>query len=125
MTMDEHGFFSTTDYNITLRLEDAISELTTVLSSETLIAMNGPTQTVRHDFAKRSTIGVASRELAGTETPGLGGPAILWSLLHRPPSVVGTRWRCLLYTSDAADEEDSVDLGGRRIIKKKKKIKYH
>ncbi len=27
---------------------------------------------------------------------------------------------CLLYT-DAADEEDSVDLGGRRIIKKKKK----
>src|SRR5664280_3734977 len=29
--------------------------------------------------------------------------------------------RCLLYTSDAADEEDSVDLGGRRIIKKKKR----
>ena len=28
------------------------------------------------------------------------------------------RWCCLLYTSDAADEEDSVDLGGRRIIKK-------
>eukprot|EP00658_Telonema_sp_P-2_P004473 TRINITY_DN11669_c0_g1_i1.p1 TRINITY_DN11669_c0_g1~~TRINITY_DN11669_c0_g1_i1.p1 ORF type:complete len:472 (+),score=69.77 TRINITY_DN11669_c0_g1_i1:435-1850(+) len=27
---------------------------------------------------------------------------------------------CLLYTSDAADEEDSVDLGGRRIIKQKK-----
>ena len=26
---------------------------------------------------------------------------------------------CLLYTSDAADEEDSVDLGGPRIIKKK------
>ena len=26
---------------------------------------------------------------------------------------------CLLYTSDAADEEDSVDLGGRRIIKAK------
>ena len=30
---------------------------------------------------------------------------------------------CLLYTSDAADEEDSVDLGGSRIIKKKKKQK--
>src|SRR5674536_357481 len=27
----------------------------------------------------------------------------------------------LIYTSDAADEEDSVDIGGRRIIKKKKK----
>ena len=30
------------------------------------------------------------------------------------------RKRCLLYTSDAADERSSVDLGGRRIIKKKK-----
>ena len=28
---------------------------------------------------------------------------------------------CLLYTSDAADERSSVDLGGRRIIKKQKK----
>src|SRR5665811_2569147 len=31
---------------------------------------------------------------------------------------------CLLYTSDAADDLTRVDLGGRRIIKKKKK-KYH
>ncbi|CZS01533.1 hypothetical protein CDFC105_90488 [Clostridioides difficile] len=33
--------------------------------------------------------------------------------------VLGDRedyYTCLLYTSDAADEEDSVDLGGRRII---------
>ena len=30
---------------------------------------------------------------------------------------------CLLYTSDAADERSSVDLGGRRIIKKKQKEK--
>ena len=29
-------------------------------------------------------------------------------------------YTCLLYTSDAADELDGVDLGGRRIIKKKK-----
>ena len=37
--------------------------------------------------------------------------------------VVGTRLGiCLLYTSDAADERSSVDLGGRRIIKKKKKL---
>ena len=28
---------------------------------------------------------------------------------------------CLLYTSDAADERSSVDLGGRRIIKKQNK----
>ena len=31
---------------------------------------------------------------------------------------------CLLYTSDAADERSSVDLGGRRIIKKKQHIRY-
>ena len=29
---------------------------------------------------------------------------------------------CLLYTSDAADDLRCVDLGGRRIIKKKKQI---
>ena len=32
---------------------------------------------------------------------------------------------CLLYTSDAADERSSVDLGGRRIIKKKKTLIPH
>ena len=31
----------------------------------------------------------------------------------------GVNEPCLLYTSDAADERSSVDLGGRRIIKKK------
>src|SRR5678815_6143180 len=31
---------------------------------------------------------------------------------------------CLLYTSDAADERPSVDLGGRRIITKKKKKQH-
>ena len=42
-------------------------------------------------------------------------------------TTLGRRWApsatspssCLLYTSDAADERSSVDLGGRRIIKKK------
>ena len=29
---------------------------------------------------------------------------------------------CLLYTSDAADERSSVDLGGRRIIKNKTNV---
>ena len=32
---------------------------------------------------------------------------------------INREWICLLYTSDAADERSSVDLGGRRIIKKK------
>src|SRR5678815_4843013 len=38
-----------------------------------------------------------------------------------PFSVRAMYGTCLLYTSDAADERSSVDLGGRRIIKKKKK----
>src|SRR5674536_406150 len=38
----------------------------------------------------------------------------------RGPNSAASSETCLLYTSDAADEEDSVDLGGRRIIKKKK-----
>ena len=39
-------------------------------------------------------------------------------LIGRPLSTA-----CLLYTSDAADERSSVDLGGRRIIKNKKQKK--
>src|SRR5664279_6560907 len=49
--------------------------------------------------------------------PSRGGPI----RIAMPSS--STSITCLLYTSDAADEEDSVDLGGRRIIKKKKKKK--
>eukprot|EP00658_Telonema_sp_P-2_P019898 TRINITY_DN17823_c0_g2_i1.p1 TRINITY_DN17823_c0_g2~~TRINITY_DN17823_c0_g2_i1.p1 ORF type:complete len:119 (-),score=37.52 TRINITY_DN17823_c0_g2_i1:98-454(-) len=43
------------------------------------------------------------------------GPNALYTVTTAKPST----YTCLLYTSDAADEEDSVDLGGRRIIKKK------
>ena len=32
---------------------------------------------------------------------------------------------CLLYTSDAADDMQCVDLGGRRIIKKAISSEYH
>eukprot|EP00658_Telonema_sp_P-2_P020471 TRINITY_DN18095_c0_g2_i1.p1 TRINITY_DN18095_c0_g2~~TRINITY_DN18095_c0_g2_i1.p1 ORF type:complete len:464 (+),score=101.35 TRINITY_DN18095_c0_g2_i1:196-1587(+) len=41
----------------------------------------------------------------------------------KPFGIVTGDNTCLLYTSDAADEEDSVDLGGRRIIKKKKRYR--
>ena len=37
----------------------------------------------------------------------------------RPGYFEDSCYACLLYTSDAADERSSVDLGGRRIIKKK------
>ena len=38
---------------------------------------------------------------------------------------IGHTDSCLLYTSDAADERSSVDLGGRRIIKKKNRSELH
>ena len=40
--------------------------------------------------------------------------------IQTPPWTDARTYSCLLYTSDAADERSSVDLGGRRIIKKKK-----
>ena len=42
-----------------------------------------------------------------------------WFLQRRLPQLMRAT-SCLLYTSDAADDGESVDLGGRRIIKKKK-----
>ena len=49
--------------------------------------------------------------------------AAVGALLNDPTQPLlnrATQGACLLYTSDAADERSSVDLGGRRIIKKKK-----
>eukprot|EP00825_Cyclidium_porcatum_P051623 TRINITY_DN9565_c0_g1_i1.p2 TRINITY_DN9565_c0_g1~~TRINITY_DN9565_c0_g1_i1.p2 ORF type:complete len:611 (-),score=69.03 TRINITY_DN9565_c0_g1_i1:8-1840(-) len=45
--------------------------------------------------------------------------------LHQDLGIEGNIYSqdCLLYTSDAADDMQCVDLGGRRIIKKKKNIK--
>ena len=47
--------------------------------------------------------------------------AVLVDCDNTSPEILEYALRCLLYTSDAADERSSVDLGGRRIIKKKKK----
>ena len=41
------------------------------------------------------------------------------AFIYEGNSYKNLRNTCLLYTSDAADERSSVDLGGRRIIKKK------
>src|SRR5664280_873200 len=47
-------------------------------------------------------------------------PLLIVGLRQQEQHARAVLYVCLLYTSDAADEEDSVDLGGRRIIKKKK-----
>ena len=41
-------------------------------------------------------------------------------LVFPPAPIFFLLLSCLLYTSDAADDMQCVDLGGRRIIKKKK-----
>ena len=64
------------------------------------------------------------RDSAVTEVrppPGNGEVAALRRRIEQLQAEVGRPGPCLLYTSDAADERSSVDLGGRRIIKKKKK----
>src|SRR5678809_1301612 len=52
------------------------------------------------------------------EQLGLIGSAFMW--VYAAGALFAGLICCLLYTSDAADERSSVDLGGRRIIKKKK-----
>ena len=47
------------------------------------------------------------------------GEHLLKQVSSRATAGVEQLEACLLYTSDAADERSSVDLGGRRIIKKK------
>src|SRR5674536_403525 len=67
--------------------------------------------------------GQSGRVSAGNAAPWATRPrtkATAWPARATTTSKLAQSTGCLLYTSDAADEEDSVDLGGRRIIKKKK-----
>ena len=50
--------------------------------------------------------------------PGGGNRSIHGGGSRRDRGLAALTGSCLLYTSDAADERSSVDLGGRRIIKK-------
>ena len=54
----------------------------------------------------------------GSTAPFIGLFGTVWGIMNSFQSIAISR-NCLLYTSDAADERSSVDLGGRRIIKKK------
>ena len=57
--------------------------------------------------------------------PGMSGVhTAMTNTLNTPVEATERALGCLLYTSDAADERSSVDLGGRRIIKKKNKRQY-
>ena len=62
---------------------------------------------------------IISIELPEKERMFLSESSFQNTNLHPVGSVEIQLCFCLLYTSDAADERSSVDLGGRRIIKKK------
>src|SRR5674536_290534 len=68
---------------------------------------------IQHLLARRIE---GSDRLAGAVGDGADTLRRAEATVRRQPGV--RPGHCLLYTSDAADEEDSVDLGGRRIIKK-------
>ena len=67
------------------------------------------------DVYKRQDMDAARLELAAF-VHAHNSPSATENCAHNSAHSGG----CLLYTSDAADERSSVDLGGRRIIKQKK-----
>ena len=64
-------------------------------------------------------MGMGDNTKASIITRGLAEMARLGVRLGADPGTFLGLAGCLLYTSDAADERSSVDLGGRRILKKK------
>eukprot|EP00656_Telonema_subtile_P011704 TRINITY_DN15812_c0_g1_i2.p1 TRINITY_DN15812_c0_g1~~TRINITY_DN15812_c0_g1_i2.p1 ORF type:complete len:121 (+),score=19.92 TRINITY_DN15812_c0_g1_i2:28-390(+) len=82
---------------------EATSDFTSSTAAQTCIAKARASGVIASQCCSNSSCGASS--IGSRSTTPMASP--------------GT---CLLYTSDAADEEDSVDLGGRRIIQKKKNI---
>ena len=75
------------------------------------------------DLVRSRGLGDVYKRQLVTERPGRLRIVAKDGALSEPvsgvPAVLAQGQGCLLYTSDAADERSSVDLGGRRIIKKK------
>ena len=66
------------------------------------------------DVYKRQAGGLNVSQIAGKD-----GPVDFDEMVAGARAGMARPKGCLLYTSDAADERSSVDLGGRRIITKK------
>eukprot|EP00658_Telonema_sp_P-2_P054906 TRINITY_DN43669_c0_g1_i2.p2 TRINITY_DN43669_c0_g1~~TRINITY_DN43669_c0_g1_i2.p2 ORF type:complete len:145 (-),score=12.66 TRINITY_DN43669_c0_g1_i2:48-482(-) len=85
---------------------DAMTSVPQVLSPSTSVSVTSQPTTSHHSTVSSTLASAPKWRLFGLKGQNSDSPLT-----------------CLLYTSDAADEEDSVDLGGRRIIKKKKRKK--
>src|SRR5664279_58759 len=74
------------------------------------------TTRIRSSFRSTRTVGHCIPAPASSKIAVDRMPATKQSIFHYLLKRAMKDSSCLLYTSDAADEEDSVDLGGRRIL---------
>ena len=122
-TNDKQGYFESANGG-TIFL-DEIGELPKELQGKLLRAIQyneifkiGSSSPIKLDIRM---IAATNRDLADAVNKGSFRADLYYRLNRGHISLPPLRKRCLLYTSDAADERSSVDLGGRRIIKKKNK----
>ena len=87
-----------------------------VLARDRILSARGLDQMVRDLRAAEARMGSADERLRERAMRS-------YARLDSEFTTMGGYAACLLYTSDAADERSSVDIGGRGIIKKKKKDK--
>ena len=98
----------------------------TVCAGRTDAGVHARGQVAHADVAETAYVAAGGRtgrtpdEALVARLRGLLPPDVVVHRVCRAPAGFDARFACLLYTSDAADERSSVDLGGRRIIKKKK-----
>ena len=80
-----------------------------------LVRSRGLGDVYKRQAPNRGALGGSPQRVAGPSASVTASSTVRCRKTKPAPSSA-----CLLYTSDAADERSSVDLGGRRIIKKKK-----
>ena len=90
-----------------IRLKLALNKMDNLINAKTV------------SLAKKYNMSVDEELLSKIETSKIN--TFTYRLIGFGGKIAAYPITCLLYTSDAADERSSVDLGGRRIIKKKKK----
>src|SRR5678816_2609908 len=118
LDMNDTGTNTTTSESVVARTASPISAVAALAAASGAI----PFSSTKRKMFSSTTIA------SSMTTPTISTSASIVTLFSVKPSGhmhanvamtdAGMATPCLLYTSDAADERSSVDLGGRRIIKK-------
>src|SRR5665648_566850 len=112
-----HFLIQTKSWSSAWNRLSTVSKLNQVISHRVLSGFTDPKK-VSKMYERRFSI-ESSYRIRNTSKPRTSSKKPQVRYLYTIISfIIQNYWVCLLYTSDAADEEDSVDLGGRRIIKK-------